>query len=139
MQVSIMKAIAMEALQAVVLTNNQLRDLLEEAGQVAAERAVERLRSELQQTPEEVTVKQLRAYLADPAAVADPRALWAHSGIIREIALTSRGKPKSVAWFMKFQRESGLRECISRRSPGHGRRKEWTFADVRLAWLAYYR
>jgi hypothetical protein len=129
----------MEALQAVVLTNTQLRELLEEAGQVAAERAVLKLRSELHQTPEEAILKHLRSYLADPSTVSDPHTLWAHSGIIREIQPTPGGKPKSVAWFMKFQRETGLKECFSRRSPSHGRRKEWSFADVRLAWEAYYR
>ena len=128
----------MEALQAVVLTNTQLRELLEEAGQVAAERAVLKLRSELNQTPEEAILKQLRSYLADPSTVADPASHWAHSGVIREIQPTPRGKPKSVAWFMKFQRETGLKECFSRRSPSHGRRKEWSFEDIRLAWTKFY-
>ncbi|MCI5076862.1 hypothetical protein [Oricola sp.] len=128
----------MEGIPAVVLTHDQLSEMLESAGQRAAELAVKRLRSELQQSPEQATLERLRGYLADPATVADPRSLWAHSGIIREVQPTPRGKPKSVAWFMKFQRETGLKDCSTRRSPTHGRRKEWTFADIGLAWGVYY-
>ncbi len=40
---------------------------------------------------------------------------------------------------LKFQRESGLADCFTRPSPAYGRRREWSFADIRLAWTAYYR
>lgn len=82
---------------------------------------------------------RLRAYLADPASVQNPHEAWAHSGIIRQVELTVQDKPKSSAWFMKFQRESGLAGCHRRRSQVYGRRSEWSFYDIRLAWNAYYR
>ena len=129
----------MEALQAVVLTDTQLRELLTEAARQGATLAVRELRADLHQSPDEATVQKLRAYLADPASVPNPQGQWAHSGIIREIALTPRGKPKSTAWFMKFQRETGLDGCFTRPSPAFGRRREWSFADIKLAWDAYYR
>lgn len=128
----------MDAIPAVVLTQSQLNDMLEKAGQHAAELAVRQLRSELQQSPEQATLERLRGYLADPSIIANPREQWAHAGIIREIQPTPRGKPKSTAWFMRFQRESGLKGCPTRSSPVFGRRREWTFSDIRLAWLAYY-
>ncbi|THK33743.1 hypothetical protein EHS39_34300 [Ensifer sp. MPMI2T] len=48
-------------------------------------------------------------------------------------------RSRSTAWFMKFQRETGLNECFSRSSPAYGRRREWAFFDIKLAWDAYYR
>jgi len=128
----------MEAIQAVVLTETQLREMLEEAGKHAARVVAEDLRSELRQGPDERTLERLRAYIEDPETILNAQEQWAHSGIIREIHPTSRGKPKSTAWFMKFQRETGLKECRTRKSPIHGRRSEWTFADIRLAWQVYY-
>lgn len=129
----------MEAMQALVLTGTQLRDMLTEAARTGAALAVEALRAELHQSPDDATVKKLRAYLADPASIPNPHDHWAHSGLIRQIATMSGGKPKSAAWFMKFQRETGLADCFTRPSPGYGRRREWTFADIKLAWDAYYR
>ena len=128
----------MEAIQAVVLTETQLREMLEEAGKHAARLIAEDLRSELRQGPDERTLERLRAYIEDPAAISNPNEHWAHSAIIREIRPTSRGNAKSVAWFMKFQRETGLRDCRTQKCPVHGRRREWTFADIRLAWQVYY-
>jgi hypothetical protein len=129
----------MEVLQAVVLTDHQLRQLLGEAAHKGAVLAVAELRTELQQSPEETLLQKLRAYVADPATLPNPDELWAHSGLIRAINQTKGGKPKSAAWFAKFQRETGLVGCPSRASPGYGRRREWSFADVHLAWNAYYR
>lgn len=128
----------MDALQALVLTNGQLQDLLQEAARQGAALAVAKLRAELHQSPDDATLQQLRAYLRDPASVPNPRDHWAHSGIIRQIEMTPRGKPKSTAWFMAFQRESRLNECFSRPSPAYGRRREWSFADIRAAWASYY-
>ncbi|RUW51087.1 hypothetical protein EOA32_17225 [Mesorhizobium sp. M1A.F.Ca.ET.072.01.1.1] len=128
----------MDAMQALVLTSTQLRDMLKEAARQGAALAVEELRAELHQAPEDATLQKLRGYLADPASVSNPQAHWAHSELIRRIQTTGRGKPKSTAWFMKFQRESGLAGCPTRQSPAYGRRREWTFADIRLAWDAYY-
>tara|TARA_Y100000815_G_scaffold14654_1_gene12863 strand:- start:160556 stop:160975 length:420 start_codon:yes stop_codon:yes gene_type:complete len=128
----------MDSIPAVVLTQSQLRKMIDTACERAAELAVNRLRSDLARTPEQETLDRLRQYLADPSSSTNPTEEWAHSGIIREIQLTPRGKPKSVAWFMKFQRDSGLMDCTTRKSPVHGRRKEWTFADIRMAWQVYY-
>lgn len=129
----------MEAMQALVLTDAQLRDMLTEAARQGAALAVGELRAELHQTPDDATLIKLRTYLTDPKSLSNPGEHWAHSGLIRQISATQRGKPKSVAWFMKFQRETGLIECMHRQSPSHGRRREWTFADIKLAWNTYYR
>lgn len=129
----------MEALQALVLTDAQLRDLLTEAAKQGATLAVEVLRAELHQTPDDATLQKLRAYLSDPATVSNPHDQWAHSGLIRQIEPTLRGKPKSTAWFMKFQRDTGLVDCHTRPSPAFGRRREWSFADIKVAWDVYYR
>jgi hypothetical protein len=128
----------MEAMHALVLTDAQLRELLTEAARQGAAYAVEELRAELRQSPDDATLAELRAYIADPATQPDPHGKWAHSGIIRHIQLTARGKPKSTAWFMRFQRETGLGQCHTRQSAGHGKRREWTFADIKLAWDAHY-
>ncbi|MET3524407.1 hypothetical protein [Mesorhizobium abyssinicae] len=129
----------MEALQALVLTSTQLRDMLTEAAKRGAALAIEDLRADLQQAPDDSTLQKLRGYLVDPASIANPCDYWAHSELIRRIQITARGRPKSIAWFMKFQRQTGLRECHTRLSPVFGRRREWMFTDIRLAWEAYYR
>lgn len=133
------KGLLMEATQALVLTGTQLDELLREAARQGAALAVAELRKEIHQSPDDVTLQRLRTYLTNPASIPNPNDCWAHSGIIRQIGLTPRGKPKSSAWFMKFQRETGLVDCYTRPSPAYGRRREWSFADIRLAWEAYYR
>ncbi|CVI17453.1 conserved hypothetical protein [Agrobacterium fabacearum CFBP 5771] len=129
----------MEPMQALVLTHTQLDDMLREAARQGAALAVAELRKDLHQAPDDVTLQRLKAYLADPRTITNPHDCWAHSGIIRLIEPTPRGKPKSSAWFMKFQRETGLADCYTRPSPAYGRRREWSFADIALAWRAYYR
>ncbi len=126
-------------MQALVLTNTQLRDMLTEAARQGAALAISDLRANLHQSPDESTLQKLRAYLADPASLPNPHEHWAHSGLICQIERKPSGKPKSSAWFMKFQRETGLVDCFTRPSPAYGRRREWSFADIRLAWNAYYR
>jgi hypothetical protein len=91
----------MEALRALVQAETQLRDMLAEAAKQGAALAVDQLRAHLHQSPEGAIAQKLRAYLADPASLANPHAHWAHSGIIRQIEMTPRGKHKSTAWFMK--------------------------------------
>lgn len=125
-------------MQALVLTNTQLREMLTEAARQGATLAVETLRAELHQSPDETVLQKLRAYLADPASLPNPHEYWAHSGLICQIERKPNGKPKSSAWFMKFQRDTGLVDCFTRPSPAYGRRREWSFADIRLAWNAYY-
>lgn len=129
----------MEAMQALVLTSTQLHDMLIEAAKQGAALAVQELRADLRQAPEDATLQKLRGYLADPGSLSNPSDYWAHSEIIRRIQPTGSGKPRSTAWFMKFQRQTGLNECMTRPSPAYGRRREWTFADISRAWRAYYR
>lgn len=129
----------MEAMQALVLTSTQLREMLTEAAKQGATLAVEALRAELHQTPDDAALQKLRAYIADPTSLSNPHEHWAHSGQICQIGPKPNGKPKSSAWFMKFQRETGLVDCFTRPNPAYGRRREWSFADIRLAWTAYYR
>ncbi|KXG87586.1 hypothetical protein [Agrobacterium bohemicum] len=129
----------MEPLRAIVLSDIQLNDMLREAARQGVALAVAELRKDLHQSPDDVTLQRLRTYLTNPASIPNPNDCWAHSGIIRQIESTPRGKPKSSAWFMKFQRETGLASCYTRPSPAYGRRREWSFADIRLAWGAYYR
>lgn len=128
----------MEPMQALVLTTTQLADMLREAARQGAALAVAELRKEIRQSPDDITLQRLRAFLHDPSSIPNPHECWAHSGIIRQIEPTPRGKPKSSAWFMKFQRETGLAGCYTRPSPAYGRRREWSFADIRLAWESYY-
>ena len=129
----------MEAMQALVLTNAQLRDMLTEAARQGAAIAVETLRAELHQSPDETVLQKLRAYIADPSTIPNPHEHWAHSGLICQIDPKPNGKPRSSAWFMKFQRDTGLVDCFNRPSPAYGRRREWSFHDIRLAWNVYYR
>jgi hypothetical protein len=129
----------MEALKAVVLSNIQLEDMLREAARQGSALAVAELRRDLHQSPDDATLQRLRAYLTNPASIPNLQECWAHSGIIRAIETTPRGKSKSSAWFMKFQRTTGLGDCFTRPSPVYGRRREWSFADIKLAWDAYYR
>ncbi|RNC90774.1 MAG: hypothetical protein ED558_17470 [Oricola sp.] len=123
---------------AITLTEPQLQELLVAAGRLAAEQVVAELRASLVQDPREQTLLRLRGFLQDPSTITDPRAQWADSALIRRIRPNRQGKPKSVAWFMKFQKATGLCNCPNRRSPNHGRAKEWTFADIRHAWQHYY-
>jgi hypothetical protein len=134
-----MKGLSMDAMQALVLTGHQLEELLREAARQGAALAIAELRKEIHQSPDDVTLQRLRTYLTNPASIPNPNDCWAHSGIIRQIESTSRGKPKSSAWFMGFQRQTGLAGCFTRPSPTYGRRREWCFADIRLAWETYYR
>ncbi|MGV1905067.1 hypothetical protein [Agrobacterium cavarae] len=122
-----------------MLSHTQLDDMLREAARQGAALAVAELRKEIHQSPDDVTLQRLRTYLTNPSSIPNPNDCWAHSGIVCQIELTSRGKPKSSAWFMKFQRETGLVDCYTRPSPAYGRRREWSFADIRLAWEGYYR
>ena len=134
-----MKDRQMEALQALVLSDVQLREMLTDAAREGATKAIEELRADLRRSPDDTVLEELRTYIANPASIANPAERWAHSGIIRQLQPTARGKAKSTAWFMKFQRDSGLSQCRFRQSPAYGRRREWTFYDIRLAWCSYYR
>lgn len=122
-----------------MLSSEQLRDMLVEAAKLGAALAVQELRADLHQTPEDATLQKLRNYLVNPASLSNPNEHWADSGVIRRVQTTAAGKAKSTAWFMKFQRQTGLNACFTRSSPAYGRRKEWSVADIRLSWNRYYR
>lgn len=128
----------MEGKTAVILTDEQLRVLAEVAGRAAATLVVAELKTELRADPFEQQVARLRAYMLDPSSTPNPRALWASSKHIRMLEPGSSGKPKSVAWFQRFKKESCLAESVSRPSPEHGRLRGWTFADIAMAYEAYY-
>lgn len=128
----------MEATPAIVLTHVQLKELMMAAGEEAANRVVTDLRNDLIQDPRTQTLNRLRAYVADPTTIPDPRDQWADSQIIRQIQPTVQGKTKSISWFMKFQKQTNLKNCITRKSQSHGRAREWCFEDIRNAWSIYY-
>ncbi|MET3591745.1 hypothetical protein ABID26_001129 [Mesorhizobium shonense] len=81
----------MEALQALVLTNAQLRELFTEAAKQGAALAVRELRADVHQTPEDASLQKLRAYLADPASLAN------HKAIGRTAASSARSNPRHAA------------------------------------------
>ncbi|MCW1410728.1 MULTISPECIES: hypothetical protein [Rhizobium] len=78
-------------MHALVLTEMQLREMLAEAAKQGAVLAVDELRAQLHQAPDDAALQKLRAYLADPASLANPHDHWAHSGIIRQITAASNG------------------------------------------------
>lgn len=129
-----MKDENMDAMPAVVLTHMQLKELLVSAGREAAEQVITELRAELVQDPRQKNLLHLREYLADPSSIPNPREYWADSWTIRSIYPNSKGEPKSVSWFMKFQRNTGLKDFITRRSSTHGGSKEWCFEDIYNVW-----
>lgn len=128
----------MEGTPAYVLTHTQLEQLMLDTARRAAELTVDKLRAELTQDPSLKQLYDLRGYILDRSTIKNPRARWASSHLIRRIETNSKDQPKSVAWFMKFQKETGLKDCPSRKSPTHGRSREWTFEDIANAWEGYY-
>ena len=128
----------MEAIPAIVLTKSDLQEMLEQAGQRAAELVLAQHNADLMLDPQERQVKLLRGYLADRSSIEDPRAMWANSHHIRRLEVGANGKPKSMTWLHRFKQETGLAACVSRPSPAHGRLREWTFEDIANAWERYY-
>lgn len=128
----------MEATPALVITHHDLQQMLDETAQRTATETVAQLRTDLRTDPVDRIVHQLRTYLADRSNLDQPQAVWANSHHIRRVALNTRGKPRSVAWFHRFKVESGLGDCSNRTSAQHGRLQEWTFEDIANAWDQYY-
>ena len=128
----------MDATPALILTRHELSQLVNETAQLAADRAVDNMKSELRSDPIDRVVHQLREYMDDQSTVSNPREFWANGHHIRRIELNGKGVPKSMGWFMHFKRCSGLHQCLVRSSARHGRLQEWTFEDIALCWKAYY-
>lgn len=128
----------MDAISAVVLSQEALNKMVEQAAQRGAEQAIKHFKTELEQDPQDRHVRRLRDYLADRSSIENPREIWASSHHIRQIELSTKGKPKSTTWMQQFKHESGLADCTSRPSPTHGRLREWTFEDIANAWERFY-
>lgn len=124
----------MEGTTALIITKNDLKEIINAAGTAAAIKAVEALRSDLNQDPSEKHLNLLRAYITDRTSLKNPRDHFASSRLIRMIAPHKTGKPKSVSWFHKFKQTSGLNTCPHRTSHEHGRLQEWCFEDIANAW-----
>ena len=101
---------------AVVLMKHELDHILRETARHAAREVINEFRDELNLDPNEAVVKRLRGYLTDRGSVEKPREEWANGWHIRRLVLRSNGKPRSQSWFQKFKQESGLGDCISRKS-----------------------
>ena len=124
---------------AVIVTAENLEQLMLDAGRTAAREVLERVTSDANLDPLERHVRLLRDYLEDRSVVSKPRELFASSRHIRLLAPNRNGKPKSVSWFQTFKQESGLARCDHRPSPTHGRLHEWCFEDIANAWVHYHR
>lgn len=129
-----MKAHVMEGTTALIVTKNDLAEIISAAGTMAAIKAVEALRADLNQDPAEKQLQLLRNYIADRTTINNPRDHWASGRLIRMIAPNQNGKPKSVSWFQKFKQTSGLNTCPHRTSHEHGRLQEWCFEDIANVW-----
>ncbi len=133
-----MKANHMKGIPAVVLTEESLTSLLVAAGELAAKRTVELLENNLVQSPTDKKLLSLIGYIQDRTTIDNPRDHWAHGKHIKMINPPKSGKPRSDTWFHYFKQKTGLHDCFSRKSPEHGRLREWTFEDIAIAWDKYY-
>ncbi len=124
----------MDATPALIMTQGELQNILDETAQKAAHFAIEQLRDELQTDPDKRLVQQLREYILNPETLENPREHWASGPHIRAIELGNKGTAKSIAWFHQFKQKSGLKACFHRRSKRHGHLQEWCFEDIRLCW-----
>ncbi len=129
----------MQAMQALVIMEHELTELLTKAGKVAALEVLEDFRQELNQDPVLKHADRLRSYIENRSLIDNPRDLWSNGRHIRLITPTKNGKPKSIAWFQTFKKESNLKNCVNRPSPDHGRLQEWCFEDIANAWDHYHR
>ena len=128
----------MDATPALILTRHELRQLMADTAAEAATQAVTAMKSDLRSDPTERAISALRQYLEDRSTIANPRDHWANGHHIRGIQTNAKGKSKSMGWFMRFKRQSGLNQCVTRSSTQHGRLQEWTFEDIALCWDIYY-
>jgi uncharacterized protein len=123
---------------ALIISADDLKNLLAQTAAEAATKAVADLKTELRSCPDARIIQALRQRILRQETIDDGRRQWANSHHICRIMLSAKGKPKSAAWFSQFKRESGLQACFSRSSPRHGRLREWTIDDIASAWRHYY-
>jgi hypothetical protein len=119
---------------AFIFMKHELEDMLKSTARHAAQEVIEAFRAELSIDPTETHIRKLRAFIADRSTVTNPRELWANGKHIRSIRLSSKEKPLSTSWFHHFKRDSGLGDCISRKSQTAGGHVEWCFEDIANAW-----
>jgi len=129
----------MQGTDAIVVTKHDLKQMLTEAGTVAAEKVLNSFKDELNVDPLEKQAKRLKDFIEDRTTIENPRGEWASGRHIRLIAPNKNGKPKSMAWFQTFKKESILNQCPDRSSTDHGRLREWCFEDIANAWDYYHR
>jgi len=129
----------MQGMHALVIMEHELTELLTKTGRAAALEVVEQFRQELNTDPLEKQVQLLRDYIENRSTISNSRDVYANGRHIRLIKPTRDNKPKSVAWFQRFKKESKLNGCIKRPSPDHGRLQEWCFEDIANAWEHYHR
>lgn len=119
---------------AIILMEHELQHMLTETAKQAAKEVISEFKSELQTDQKEVITRKLRAYIEDRSIITNPREVWANGLHIRSIKLNGRGKPRSQSWLQQFKVNSGLRECIFRKSRTTGGNQEWCFEDIANAW-----
>lgn len=124
----------MQGQPALIIMEHELQHILKTAAKAAAQEVIDAFRAELSVDPSESHIRKLRAFIQDRSTVADPREVWANGKHIRSIRLSSKGKPLSTSWFQHFKVDSGLADCISRKSQTAGGHVEWCFEDIANAW-----
>ena len=122
---------------AVVVTEDDLKDMMIGAGRVAAKEVMEQVKGDINRDPMERQVMLLRQFIEDRSTIKEPDKHYASSRHIRMLTPNKNGKPKSVSWFQGFKKESRLDQCHHRPSPNHGRLHEWSFEDIANAWVYY--
>ena len=124
----------MQGQPALIIMEHELQHMLKSVAKVAAQKVIDDFRAELSTDPTETHIRKLRTFIEDRSTVANPRAVWANGKHIRGIRLSSKGKALSTSWFHHFKRDSGLGNCISRKSQTAGGHVEWCFEDIANAW-----
>ena len=129
----------MKGTAAIVVTEEELTNMLTQAGKAGAREVMSEYEQQLEQDPVERHTQLLRDFIEDRSILDNPREVFGSGRHIRRIIPAKNGKPKSVAWFQGFKRESKLNLCKNRPSPDHGRLQEWCFEDIANAWDNYNR
>ena len=119
---------------AIILNEYELEHMVRAAARQAAQEVVAALRDDLKGNPVDAVVRNLRAFIEDRSTVPNPRQVWANGLHIRSIYPGRDGKPKSTSWFQQFKTNSGLNDCLHRKSRSAGGNHEWCFEDIANAW-----
>lgn len=134
-----MGEIIMQGTPAIIVMEEELKEMMIGAGRVAAQEIMDNMKEEITQDPVERQTNLLRAYIEDRKTITNPREHHASGRHIRKLKPNANGKPKSIAWFQTFKKESKLNKCFNRPSPDHGRLQEWCFEDIANAWDHFHR